>query len=292
MRGHILGGLAVLVLSAGAAAAWVMRDPEGGAHAAPACHAPGGQVTVTAGTVALGQDGGAPQTVSVPAFDIDRREVSNADFAAFVRATGHVTQAEREGRSVVFSPPKSIDAAADASQWWRFVKGADWRRPDGPASTLEGRMNAPVVHVAYADALAYAHWKGRALPSEAQWERAARGGVTGRIPDTSWAYDKKGRPIANTWQGVFPVKDELTDGQSRPAASGCFPPNGYGLYDMIGNVWEWTDSPAPGPTEARLIKGGSYLCAFNYCASYRPAARQVQELDLGAGHVGFRTVSG
>jgi formylglycine-generating enzyme required for sulfatase activity len=288
-------------------------------------------VRVSGGTFAMGSDTRYPEerythAVHVDDFWIDRHEVTNAQFKRFVDATGYVTLAERgpdfrrhagltgdlaEPGSVLFVAPTTFNR--DLSQWWRYVKGANWREPSGPGSTSAGMENRPVVHITYGDALAYAHWLGRELPTEAQWEFAARGGAGSDVPDWTSAFGKDGKPIANTWQGVFPVYDTGEDGYGAPAPVGCFPPNGYGLYDMIGNVWEWTtdwyrpghprgeaDNPAgPNLLEVRLakgqmpskvIKGGSYLCSSNYCGRYRPAARQPQELDLSAGHVGFRTV--
>ena len=213
---------------------------------------------------------------------------------------------------MVFIQPTDLKGGGRLTQWWRYVAGANWREPQGPGSSITGKENHPVVHIAYEDALAYARWKGRDLPTEAQWEFAARGGRDGE-DDWASAFDAKGKPLANTWQGLFPVLNTEEDGFTGTAPVGCFPPNGYGLYDMIGNVWEWTTdwyrpghlpdaavNPA-GPNLAqlrvsasqppsRVIKGGSYLCAHNYCARYRPAARQPQEVDLGAAHLGFRTV--
>jgi formylglycine-generating enzyme required for sulfatase activity len=266
-------------------------------------------------------------TVHVDSFWIDRHEVTNAQFGKFVEATGYVTLAERGADpkthpgmprellapgSVVFIQPNRTAADAPTTQWWQYVAGADWRHPTGPGSSIAGKENHPVLHVAYEDALAYARWRGRTLPTEAQWEFAARGGRDGE-DDWSSAYGPDNKPIANTWQGVFPVFNTEEDGYAGTAPVGCFPPNGYGLYDMIGNVWEWTsDWYRPGhPKElasnpngpdleslhltsgsapSRVIKGGSFLCAANYCSRYRPAARQPQETDLGAGHIGFRTV--
>ena len=291
-----------------------------------------GMVHVPAGTFTMGSDRQQPEErythlVRVDGFWIDRHEVTNAEFAKFVAATGYVTVAERKpdptlhpdipeelltpGASV-FVPPTALQRGGEISQWWQFIKGASWRHPKGPGSSIDGRANHPVVNVAYEDALAYARWRGHDLPTEAQWEYAARGGHDGE-DDWSSAYDKNGKSIANTWQGVFPVYNSQDDGYFGAAPVGCFKSNGYGLYDMIGNVWEWTSdwyqpgharepatNPAgpdltsvqfePGRASSRVIKGGSHLCAFNYCARYRPAARQPQEADLGAAHIGFRTV--
>ncbi|PWT87799.1 MAG: gliding motility-associated lipoprotein GldK [Proteobacteria bacterium] len=265
--------------------------------------------------------------VQVDGFWIDRTEVTNAQFATFVEATGYVTRAERGGDpkihtampkelmvpgSVAFIMPTDTSRGGRPTQWFQYIAGADWRHPEGPDSSIAGRENHPVVHVAYEDALAYAQWRGHSLPTEAQWEYAARGGRDGE-DDWSSAFDTDGKPIANTWQGIFPVLNTMDDGYAGTAPVGCFKPNGYGLYDMIGNVWEWTSDwyrPGHAPEAAiepqgpslgdlhlatglvasKVIKGGSFLCAFNYCARYRPAARQPQEVDLSAAHIGFRTV--
>jgi formylglycine-generating enzyme len=291
-----------------------------------------GMVFIAGGTFKMGSERHRPEerfvhSVQVEGFWIDRHEVTNAQFRKFVDATGYVTLAERgidaaahpglpaellKPGSIVFVPPKADNAYGVVPQWFQYVAGADWRHPDGPASSIAEKDNHPVVHVAYEDALAYARWLGRDLPTEAQWEFAARGGRDGE-DDWSSAFDQDGKPIANTWQGIFPVENTDEDGYVGTAPVGCFKANGYGLYDMIGNVWEWTsDWYRPGhPRDAisnpagpdleslhlvrgefpsRVIKGGSFLCAPNYCSRYRPAARQPQEAELSAGHVGFRTV--
>lgn len=268
-----------------------------------------------------------PQQATVSGFWIDRHEVTNAQFAAFVTATGYKTVAERglnakdypdlppgalaPGSMVFFEPPKNARMPADMAAWWRYVPGADWRHPNGPGSSIAGKDNHPVVHIAFADAEAYALWAGRALPTEAEWEFAARGGLNGA--EFAWGDEQtpEGQWMANSWQGFFPFEDDKADGYHDTAPVGCFAPNGYGLFDMIGNVWEWaTDWYRPGhqiaagsidptgpPMSAatvagplHVIKGGSWLCSPNYCARYRPAARQPQEADLGATHIGFRTV--
>lgn len=263
--------------------------------------------------------------VAVGGFWIDRHEVTNAQFAAFVAATGWRTVAEtgldpkeHPGLPAEVTAPGSMVFVMPANPgrsqpetWWRYVHGADWRHPGGPGTSIDGKDAEPVVHIAWRDARAYADWLGRDLPTEAEWEFAARGGLEGRA--YAWGSEVRpdGRYMANSWQGVFPVHDEGSDGYHGLAPVGCYEPNGLGLFDMTGNVWEWTgDWWAPGHAAeanldpqgpmrnpggdealaARVIKGGSWLCSSNYCGRYRPAARQPHEIDLGASHVGFRTV--
>lgn len=323
MRLIAVAASAALVLSI--AALFVLHpemqaDPDG----PRSCRFAGGEtplVFVPGGTFAMGTDDGLPEEgparrVTVDGFWIDVHEVTNAAFARFVAATGHVTVAERVPDysgypgvppekivpgSAVFVPPADLSRGLDLLSWWRFVPGANWRHPEGPGSTIEGRENFPVVHIAYEDALAYARWAGRELPTEEQWEYAARGGLEGKT--YAWGDDlyPGGKQMANTWQGLFPVQNSADDGYVGLAPVGCFLPNGYGLYDMIGNVWEWTSTvyaPAnPGSwvfehsrEPFRIIKGGSFLCAPNYCMRYRPAASQAGESGLGTSHIGFRTV--
>jgi formylglycine-generating enzyme required for sulfatase activity len=246
-------------------------------------------------------------SISVDAFWMDRTEVTNAQFEAFAKATGHVTAAEREGAAVVFRAPPRGKAVVENS-WWRYTEGANWRHPEGPGSNLQGRMNQPVIHVTLADAQAYARWLGRDLPTEAQWEWAARGGGDAELLERE-PRGPGGQASANYWQGLFPDLNTREDGFADRAPVGCFAANGYGLQDMIGNVWEWTidayrgarqphGNGEPGKSvprqavigEPMVIKGGSFLCAADYCMRYRAAARHPQEADLGVAHVGFRTV--
>lgn len=237
---------------------------------------------------------GPPRTVEVPGFWIDTHELTNAGFAAFVKATGYKTMAERAPPVTPDTPPEMrvpgsavfTTPTAGDRRWWRWEVGAQWRNPSGPASIIAGQGTAPVVQIAYEDAEAYARWAGKELPTEAQWEYAARGGQ----PALPEPMTTDGTSTANTYQGVFPTRDLGTDGYLGRAPVGCFPANDFGLYDMIGNVWEWTrqaDGPQP---DMRVIKGGSFLCAGNYCARYRPAARQFQERGLGTDHIGVRFV--
>jgi len=240
---------------------------------------------------------GPPRRVSVDDFRIGTTEVTNAQFARFVAATGYVTLAERKPPVLPGAPPEMLKPGSavfrvptpDNPSWWAWVPGAQWRHPTGPGSMIEGRDNDPVVQVAYDDAQAYARWVGLSLPTEQQWEYAARAG-NASLPEPN---DHAGKPQANYYQGVFPIKDTGADGYTSRAPVGCFMPNAFGLYDMIGNVWEWTTTAGSRPDASEpvgVIKGGSFLCAANYCARYRPAARQFQERGLGTDHIGFRVV--
>jgi len=304
--------------------------------------APPGMLWVDGGTFRMGSDRHYPEEapahqVRVDGFWIDRTPVTNRQFREFVTATGHVTVAEtppdpkdypgalpqmlRAG-SLVFTPPKHPVDLTDWSQWWTFKFGADWRRPYGPRSSVSGLHDHPVVHIAYRDAEAYARWAGKELPTEAEWEFAACGGLDGAEFAWGGEFAPGGRQMANTWQGGFPHENTRLDGFDRTSPVTAFPPNGYGLHDMIGNVWEWTtdwftsqheaDAPKPccvpeNPRGGRedqsydpcqpqiriprkVIKGGSHLCAPNYCRRYRPAARHAQPVDTSMSHVGFRCV--
>jgi len=300
-------------------------------------------VLIPGGTFRMGSNKHYPEEapvhrVSIDAFRIDTTPVTNRQFDEFVRATSYVTFAEIPpdpndypgalphmlyAGSLVFSPPAHPVDLSNWSEWWTFLKGADWRHPYGPKSSIKGLEDHPVVHVAYTDALAYAHWVGKGLPTEAEWEFAARGG----LDDAEFAWGDQftpgGKHLANTWQGDFPQQNNCDDGFARTSPVTTFPPNGYGLYDMIGNVWEWTsDFYAPkheadaakaccipqNPRGAReqdsydhcqpqvkiprkVLKGGSHLCAPNYCRRYRPAARHAEPIDTSTSHVGFRCVS-
>ncbi len=249
-----------------------------------------GMVYVPAGKFQMGDtlypEEGPVREVSVGAFWIDRTEVTNAEFSAFVDATGYVTTAERpeqKGAAVFVMPSGSVDLSSIAT-WWRYVEGANWRQPGGPGTSIEGRDAYPVVAVTLEDAKAYARWKGGRLPTEEEWERAARAGAA-----SSPNHEQPRN--ANTWQGVFPLIDTAEDGYQGISPVGCFAPNPFGLHDMVGNVWEMTATVYAGhEPKAQVIKGGSFLCAANYCRRYRAAARQPQEADLGTSHVGFRTV--
>lgn len=289
-------------------------------------------VWVPGRTFAMGSEGQYPEEgpvhdVSVGGFWIDRLAVRNRDFERFVRATGHVTLAEREAdpadypdalpellvpaSSVFFAPRHAVDMR-DAYNWWSYVPGANWRHPYGPGSSVRDRPDHPVVHLAWEDAEAYAKWAGKEIPTEAEWELAARGGLDGATYAWGDELNPDGVWMANTWQGRFPYENTAADGYVGTSPVGRYPPNGYGLYDMIGNVWEWTadwyaahadaDTPCCGPTARdrsiergtrvprKVIKGGSHLCAPNYCRRYRPAARMAQPVDTATCHIGLRCV--
>jgi formylglycine-generating enzyme len=258
--------------------------------------------------------------VSVDGFWIDRNPVTVADFRLFVKATGHVTVAERAPDpdeypdaqpallvpgSLVFQPTKGPVDLSDFHNWWAYVPGANWRHPTGPDSMLYGMDQHPVTHVAYEDAEAYAHWAGKALPTEAEWEFAARGGLEGAVFAWGDEFAPEGHMMANTWQGLFPWQNLMLDNFAGTSPVGSFPANGYGLHDVTGNVWEWTTAPfshhqsepaccapsaGPGERPRKVIKGGSHLCAPNYCLRYRPSARQSEEIDTSTSHIGFRCI--
>ena len=302
-----------------------------------------GMLWIPGGTFPMGSDRHYPEEapahpVSVDGFWMDRTPVTNAQFQKFVKETGHVTLAEQPAdpalypdalperlapSSIVFVPPPGPIGLGDPYQWWQYVPGANWRHPEGPGSSIKGRERHPVVHVAHGDAQAYATWAGKRLPSETEWERAAWGGREG--VEYAWGNELHpgGRPVANTWQGAFPHQNTKLDGWERTSPVGSFPANGYGLLDMIGNVWEWTDDwylehrerMAPdgggmtpdgdgccdrqrsvdptsqhGTIPRKVVKGGSFLCAPNYCQRYRPAARLAQGIDTSTCHMSFRCI--
>ena len=328
-------------IKAGPEAKETMRDTNGEISA----DGPPGMIFLPGGAFAMGSRNFYPEEapvrqVRVDGFWIDTAPVTNRDFARFVAATGHVTAAEiapdprdypgmlpgmdRPG-SLVFRKTRGPVDLGNPANWWRFEFGADWRHPDGPESSIAGLEDHPVVHIAYADAEAYAAWAGKALPTEAEWEYAARGGFDGA--DYAWGDELApgGAMLANYWQGLFPFANQRLDGWEGTSPIGSFPANGFGLHDMIGNVWEWTqdwwsepaangtrrgksccaiDNPRGGPMRRsydpaqpdirigrKVLKGGSHLCAPNYCQRYRPAARHPETIDSSTSHIGFRCVA-
>jgi formylglycine-generating enzyme required for sulfatase activity len=273
--------------------------------------------------------------VRVGGFWMDRFAVTNRDFRRFIETTGHVTLAEKPPRaedypsarpeklvaaSMVFAKPSAPVDLRNHHNWWDWMPGASWRHPRGPASSLGGLGRHPVVQIAFEDAEAYARWAGKTLPTEAEWEFAARGGLDGAEFVWGAEFTPRGRAMCNSWQGEFPHENLLADGYEWTAPVGSFPPNGYGLFDMAGNVWEWTTdwyqphgeivrsccatvNPLGGEAEQsyhrgtrelriprKVMKGGSYLCAPNYCRRYRPAARMAQPVDTSTCHLGFRCI--
>lgn len=317
---------------------------------------PPGMVWIPAGEFTMGtdkdhvsfKDAQPRHKVYVDGFWMDKTEVTNAEFARFVEATGYKTVAERTPKpedfpvhlrphlkpemlvagSLIFKPKEGItppDGCFEClepdhwRQWWEWCPGANWRHPEGPGSDIKDRMNYPVVHVSWEDAMAYAEWAGKSLPTEAQWERAARGGVEGQPFYWGKEMNPDGKWMANTWQGKFPIENKAEDGHERCAPVASYPPNAYGLYDMSGNVWEWCSdfyqadtyevrSALPksarrnptGPFESvdpcnrgerlHVMRGGSFLCADNYCVRYQAGARHHGEVKTGQLHTGFRCV--
>ncbi|WP_435348725.1 formylglycine-generating enzyme family protein [Haloarchaeobius sp. HRN-SO-5] len=301
-----------------------------------------GMVWVPGGTFTMGSTEFYPEEaptrdVTVDGFWMEQTPVTSAEFATFVDETGYTTVAERDPDpddypgadpddlvpgSAVFRSPDGPVNLRDPNQWWDYVGGADWRHPLGPDSSIEDRMDHPVVHVTYEDARAYAEWAGKRLPTEAQWERAARGGLEEKRFVWGDEHVPDGRLQANTWQGEFPHENKTLDGYERTSPVGAFPANGFDLYDVAGNVWEWTsdwfsadptagESPTcctptnprgvsedasvdprdPSQMPRKVLKGGSHLCAPNYCFRYRPAARYPEPIDTSTSHVGFRCIA-
>jgi sulfatase modifying factor 1 len=260
--------------------------------------------------LAYPDDGEGPaRRVRLDPFEVEACAVTNADFARFVDATGHVSDAERYGWSFVFAgllpddfPPTR---AVTAAPWWRQVEGADWRRPEGPQSDLEGRLDHPVVHVSWSDAVAYCDWAGARLPTEAEWEYAARGGLEAKVFPWGDELEPDGEHRMNVWQGEFPRHNTRADGFLGTCPVDAFPPNGFGLFNVTGNVWEWcsdwfsrdfhtrdkrTNPQGPIRGTQRSTRGGSYLCHHSYCRRYRVAARNSMEPDSTTGNTGFRCV--
>ncbi|GAA3927970.1 formylglycine-generating enzyme family protein [Microbacterium soli] len=292
----------------------------GGAPESETPHHTIAQAVIPAGSFVMGDssgdenrgDGETPRhAVELDGFEIDATTVTNADFARFVDATGYRTEAETFGFSAVFhlalqAPADAIMGPATGTPWWFGVRGADWAHPGGPASDLDGLDDHPVVHVSWNDAVAYCAWAGRRLPTEAEWEYAARGGLDGaKYPWGDDAPDAGGWR-ANIWQGSFPRENTLEDGWLTTAPVREFPANGYGLFQPVGNVWEWCadwfdphayrrsaarDPRGPEHGTARVLRGGSYLCHISYCNRYRNSARSRNTPDSSMGNAGFRTVS-
>lgn len=299
-------------------------------------------IWISGGTFEMGSNSrkypeeGPIHTVTVSGFWIDKYLVTNQQFEQFVQETGYITFAEKApkaedypnadpemlvpGSAVFIKPNQPVDPRTLC--WWKYIPDANWRQPQGKGSSIKDKENHPVVHIVYEDALAYANWAGKQLPTEAQWEFAARGGLEGK--EYAWGdeFIPNGKVMANTWKGQFPWQN-LKPQPPRAEAVGNYPPNGYGLYDMIGNVWEWTqdwyrEQHPKNPAKAcctpqnprgakeeesydvrlhpsmrkprKVLKGGSFLCAPNYCARYRPAARYPEDIDTSTNHIGFRTI--
>lgn len=322
LAGLKLAGLLLSGLALAGSVYWAAYERRPSDNIATACEVPAsgakqpGMAWVPGGSFTMGaeyayREEGPAHQQQLPGFWMDQTEVTTAQFAEFVAATGYLTLAERgisnpaQGApalpgSAVFKPKFTNGELDPFSNWWQFIAGANWRHPEGPDSGLAGLEQHPVIHIAYEDALAYAQWKGHSLPTEAQFEYAAQ---------TSARKGADGAFTSNTWQGFFPFQNDPLDGYTGTAPVGCYSANALGLYDLIGNVWEWTASPyyqghdfpakeaypegydPNQPDEAvAVIKGGSYLCAPNYCMRYRPEARQGQSKGLGTSHIGFRTV--
>jgi sulfatase modifying factor 1 len=344
-----LGIASVLLVSSGTMAIPNANasNPDGRSEGQVRREAPPGTVWIPEGTFLMGTNDKESfpnerpaHLVQVQGFWIDEHDVTNAEFSKFIEATGYVTTAERKidwedlkkelppgtpkpddsalaPGALVFTPTSGPVPLNDLSAWWRWVPGANWRHPEGPQSSIQGRENHPVVQVSWYDALAYAQWAGKRLPSEAEWEFAARGGLEAKRYVWGDEFKPGSKYMANTWQGTFPVRDTGEDGFVGTSPVGSFPANGYGLYDMAGNVWQWcsdwyrvdsnieaasknvcrdprgsAESYDPGDpySPKRVVKGGSFLCNPDYCESYRPSARRGTPPDTGSSHTGFRCV--
>ena len=345
LAGHVAGTPSLTAVRAGSRGAFLPTNPNR-AHAPS--QAPKGMVWIPGGEFSMGAmdppasteagmhgavDARPIHRVYVDGFWMDQTDVTNREFEEFVRATGYVTVAERKPRaedfpgappenlvagSVVFSPPDHSVLLNNHFQWWSYVKGANWRHPLGPDSNIRGKENYPVVHIAYEDAVTYAKWAGKRLPTEAEWEFAARGGLAGKPYPWGDDFRPNGKWMANTHQGHFPNTDTGEDGYTGSSPVAEFPPNGYGLYDMAGNVWQWTSdwyrpdyyarlAAAGGvarnplgpvipfdpsePTEKKKVhRGGSFLCTDQYCSRYIVGTRGKGEVTTGTNHLGFRCV--
>ncbi|GAB5379478.1 MAG: formylglycine-generating enzyme family protein [Aliiglaciecola sp.] len=325
--------LFILAISSGLATTSFLYFEENHSANSAECKFNPGMIAIQGGTFVMGAGAAYPEEGpahkrNIENFYISRHEVTNKEFSEFVKATNYVTVAERIPDSEHYPdvPPNmltagsavfvQLDEAVTSTpflSWWRFVEGANWRQPSGPGSNIDTKALYPVIHIALEDAMAYAKWKGHRLPTEAEYEYASRGGLESAIYQHGDSLTVNGKYQANTWQGLFPFNNSKDDGYEGLAPVGCYAANEYGTHDMIGNVWEWTQTPYyPTHDQLRLnqfkhnhaqfgfdpdqpmvpvgvIKGGSYLCSEDFCARFRPAARHSQDTGLGSSHIGFRT---
>ena len=327
-------GLIAAILVALLALQIPQTDNKNGSDLYESCSFSPEMIRISGGTFMMGAGGfygdeGPEHPRQVDDFFISKYEVTNGEFAEFVESTGYVTVAERQPDpshypdipSNLLKPGSAVFVKLDEAiqsrtftNWWHFREGANWRNPNGPDSDIDGMEDYPVVHIALEDAQQFAKWKGHRLPTEAEYEYASRGGLDGYSYATGKTLVVDGKYQSNTWQGFFPFSNSKDDGYEGLAPTGCYAPNGYGLHDLIGNVWEWTETPyypSHSPSlikrarekgyqygfdlkqpniSVSVVKGGSYLCAEDFCARYRPAARHAQDTNLGTSHIGFRTV--